>query len=332
VKTRFAAIFAELVACALVIAQIVFPGNALFHTWQYALSLVVVAWLLITSAARSRRALLGISLLGALIVVADGLASGLLGPDTERIARAPGTVAPLPNIGAAAFFSSATPQSLARGNAVITIRRRNHLDIIVAAGARKFLGAVLLTADAMPVAYLEAFDDDGNHLTVTQPTGTAFLSPFLLFRTRQDIAGEAHPIDGFALPGGNRTVKAVYFTPDDVARLHVAVPPSAAGQPAILYDVFDAASNHSLGIGVAASGVQTEIGGVRLVATLGTYPQLVIASAPHPYVLILGLFLIVVGLAGSSLQPDDGAMRESKRHEEEHGEGEQHVGARGQES
>ena len=329
-STRSGAIFAELVACVLVIAQLVFPGNPLFHTWQYALALAVVAWLLITSATRSRRALFGISLLGALIVIADGFASGLVGPDTERFARAPGTIAPLPDVGAAAFFSSATPQSIAKGNGVITIRRRSHSDIFVSAGARKFLGALLLTADAVPVAYVEAFDDRGNHLTVTQPTGTAFLSPFLLFRTRQEIAGGTHPIDGFALPGGSRTVKVVYFTPDDVSRLHVQVPPSAIGQPAILYDVFDTA-NHSLGIGVAASGVETEIGGVRLRATLGTYPQLVIASAPQPYVLILGLFLVVAGIAGSLLQPDNGAMRESKRHEEEHGDGEHRIGARGQE-
>ncbi len=323
--------FAELVACVLVIAQIVFPGDPLFHTWQYALALAVVAWLLITSAARNRRALFSISVLGALIVIADGLASGLLGPDTERVARAPGTVAPLPDIRAAAFFSSATPESLVKGNATITIRRRNHLDILVTTGSRKFLGAMLLTANAIPVAYVEAFDDDGNHLTVTQPTGAAFLSPFLLFRTRQEIAGGPHPVDGFALPGANRTVKVVYFTADDVVRLKVAVPPSAAGQPAILYDVFDARSNNSLGIGVAGSGVQTEIGGVRLHATLGTYPQLVIASAPHPYALIFGLLLIVVGITGSFLQPDDGAVREPKRHEEEHGEGEQRISARGQE-
>jgi len=330
VNSRFAAIFAELVACVLVIAQIVFPGNLLFHTWQYAIALALVAWLLITSASRRRRALFGISLLGALIVIADGLASGLVGPDTERVAHAPGTIAPIPDIGAAAFFSSATPQSIAQGSGVITIRRKNHSDILVTAGARKFLGAMLLTAEPMPAAYVDAFDDNGNHLTVTQPTGAAFLSPFLLFRTRQEIAGGTHPIDGFALPGGNRTVKVVYFTPEDVTRLHVQVPPSASGQPAILYDVFDTA-NHSLGIGVAASGVETEIGGVRLHATLGTYPQFVIASAPQPYVLILGLFLIVVGLAGSFLQPDNGAMRESKRHEEQHGDGEHHVGARGQE-
>jgi hypothetical protein len=326
VNARFAGVFAELIACALVIAQIVVPGAPLFHTWQYALALAVVAWLLIVSATRSKRALFAISVLGALIVLADGFASGLLGADTERIARAPGTVAPIPDIAAAAFFSSASSQSIAKNNAVIAIRRRNHTDIVVTPGSREFLGAWLLTAEAMPVAYVEAFDDSGDHLTVTQPTGSAFLSPFLLFRTRQEIAGGMHPIDGFALPGGNRSVKVVYFSPDDVVRLKVQLPPSAAGGPAILYDVFDAGSNHSLGIGVAASGVETEIGGVRLRATLGTYPQLVVASAPHPYVLILGLFFIVVGLAGSLLQSDHGAMRESERHEEEHGDGEQHVG------
>ncbi|HTX03999.1 MAG TPA: hypothetical protein VMD07_09985 [Candidatus Acidoferrales bacterium] len=331
-KTRLAGIVTEVVACVLVIAQIIVPGDALFHTWQYALALAVVAWLLIASVSRSRRGLFGISLLGALIVIADGLASGLLGPDTERLARAPGTVAPIPDIGAAAFFSNATPQSIARGDAVITIRRRNHSEILVTPGSRKFLGGSLLTAVRMPVAYVEAFDEGGNHLTVTQPTGAAFLSPFLLFRTRQEIAGGSHPIDGFALPAVNRSVKVVYFTPEDVARLHMQLPPSADGEPAMLYDVFDSRSNHSLGIGVAASGVQTEIGGVRLRATLGTYPQLVIASAPQPYILTLGLLLIASGIVGSFLQSDDGAMRESEGHEEEHGNREHRVGARHQES
>ena len=331
-SARLGGVFAELIACVLVVAQIVVPGAALFHTWQYALALTVAAWLLIVSVTRSRRVFFTVSVVGALIVLADGMASGLLGADTERVARAPGTVAPIPDIGAAAFFSSATPKSIVEGGGVITVRRRNHNDIVVTPGSRKFLRAWLLTADAMPVAYVEAFDDNGNHLTVTQPTGNAFLSPFLLFRTRQEIAGGTHPVDGFALPAANRTVKVVYFSPQDVARLKVQLPPSATGAPAILYDVFDAASSHSLGIGVAASGVETEIGGVRLRATLGTYPQLVIASAPHPYALILGLLLIVVGLAGSFLEPDHGAMREPERHEKEHGEGQHRVRTGSQES
>lgn len=333
-KAQLAGILTEILACALVIAQIVFPGEALFHTWQYVLVLAVVAWLLIATASRAGRSLFAISLFGALIVVADGLASGLLGPDTQRIARAPGTIAPIPDVGAAAFFASATPESIAGGHAVITLRRRNHVDILVTPGSRRFLGALLLTGEPMPVAYVEAFGEDGNHLTVTQPTGNAFLSPFLLFRTRQEIAGGTHPVDGFALPAVNRTVKAVYFTTADVAHLRLQLPPSAEGQPAILYDVFDVQANRSLGIGVAASGVETEIGGVRLRATLGTYPQLVIASAPQPYVLTLGLVLIVLGIAGSALplQPNNRAVRESKRHEEEHGDGEHRVSARHQES
>jgi hypothetical protein len=327
VRTQLTGILAEILACALVLAQIAFPGNALFHAWQYALALAVAAWLLIAAASRAGRSLLALSLFGALIVVADGLASGLLGPDTQRIARAPGTITPIPDIGAAAFFASATPESIAGGRSIITLRRRNHLDVLVRPGSRKFLGALLLTGEPMPVAYVEAFGEGGNHLTITQPTGSAFLSPFLLFRTPQEIAGGTHFVDGFALPAINRTVKTVYFTPADVTRLHLQLPPSAEGQAAILYDVFDVKANRSLGIGVAASGVETEIGGVRLRATLGTYPQLVIASAPQPYVLILGLSLSVVGIAGSFLQPNHRAVRESKRHEEEHGDGEHRVGA-----
>lgn len=330
-KVRLPGLITELLACVLVIVQIAVPGNALFHTWQYALALAVVAWLLIAAASRTGRNLFAVSLFGALIVTADGLASGLLGADSQRIVRAPGTIAPIPDAGAAAFFSSASPQSIADGNAVITLRRRNHSDVLVTPGSRKFLGALLFTGESMPVAYVEAFGDGGNHLTVTQPTGTTFLSPFLLFRSQQEIAGGMHRIDGFALPAANRNVKVVYFAASDLSRLDLKLPPSAAGKPAILYDVFDARANQSLGIGVAVSGVETEIGGVRLRATLGTYPQLVVASAPQPYVLLLGLVLIVAGIAGSFLKPDDRAMRESERHEEEQRDGEHRVGARGQE-
>ncbi|MGH7714889.1 MAG: hypothetical protein ACREML_02720 [Vulcanimicrobiaceae bacterium] len=304
-KLRLSGIITELVACVLVIAQIAVPGESLFHTWQYALALAVVAWLLIASASRAGRKLFAVSLFGALIVTADGLASGLLGADTQRIARAPGTIAPIPDAGVAAFFSSASRQSIANGNALITLRRRNRSDVLVTPGSRKFIGALLFTGESMPVAYVEAFGNGSDHLTVTQPDGTTFLSPFLLFRTRQDIAGGMHPIDGFAVPAVNRTVKAVYFTPSDLSRLNVHPPPTAEGLPGILFDVFDARANHSLGIGVAISGVETEIGGVRLRATLGTYPQLVIASAPQPYVLLFGLLLIVAGVAGSFLQTSD---------------------------
>lgn len=331
-SSRVSSLIAAAVACAVVLAQIAFPGQALFHTWQYALALVVLAWLLISAASREGRGFFTFAMLGAMIVVADGLASGLLGPDTDTVVHAPGTIAPLPEIGAAAFFAGADAQTIEGGQAPITIRRRNHGDIVITPGSRRFFGALLLLAEPSPAAYVDATDPAGNHLTVTQPTGGSFLSPILLFREQQTIAGQAHPVDGFALPGANRTVKVVYFSASDVAELHVPLPPTAAGKAAILYDVFDAKSNRSVGIGVAPSGELTAIGGVQLRATLGRYPRLVVASAPQPYALIFGLLLFVLGGVLSVLQPHDRAMRESKRHEEEHGDREHRVRARQQES
>lgn len=299
-------LLAALIACALVVAQIVFSGAPLFHTWQYAFALAILGWLLIAQAAREVRSAEGrggrwiaLGLLGALIVVADGMASGLVGPDTERVAHAPGSIMPLPGVGAA-FFSSADPRAIEAGEASVTLRRRNHRDIVVTPGSRKFVGALMLLAQPMPAAYIEASDARGNHLTVTQPSGGSFLSPVLLFHDRQPIAGSIHPIDAFALPAAQRSLKVVYLSADDVSRLHVPLTPHAAGASAILYDVFDESGNHSLAIGVAASGEETTLAGVHLRATLGRYPQLVIASVPQPYVLLLGLGLIALGLGTSA--------------------------------
>jgi hypothetical protein len=209
---------------------------------------------------------------------------------------------------------------------VVTLRRRNHTDVVVTPGSDKFLGASLLTLKPLRAAYIGAVDERGNHLTVTQQTSGAFLSPVLLFHDAQSIAGEMHPVSSFELPGAKRSVKVVYFSADDVIRMHFHVPPDALGQPVLLYDVFNSDTNTSVGIDVGPSGAETRIGGVRLRAVLGTYPELVIASVPPPIVLVIGLALFVVGLILAAFaakspkesQPDHGAVRESVRHEEQH--------------
>lgn len=281
----------------------------MFHTWQYALALAVLGYLLIAYATPAIRGqegtgsrMLGVALLGALVAVAAGLASGLLGPDNVRLARAPGSIAPLPDIGAAAFFGNADAATIASGGATVTLRRRAHTDIVVTPGSHKFLGGVMLMTEPMRAAYVDASDLRGNHLTITQQTGSTFLSPVLLFRDSQSIAGSMHFVSSFELPGVKRSVKVVYFTAEDVEKMHVPVPPDAAGKPALLYDVFDE-SNKSVGIGLAPSGAEARIGGVLLKATLGSYPQLLIASVPAPIALFAGLGLLVVGLVGMAVLP-----------------------------
>jgi hypothetical protein len=304
VSARTATLVAGFAACAIVVAQVLIPGRALFHTWQYALALGVLAYLLISYVAPAMRGndgpvgkMVAVALLGALIVVADGLASGLLGPDTETIASAPGTIQPLPEIGAAAFFAGADPSTIESGRASVALRRRGQPDVVIQAGARRFFGALLLGLRPKPAAYIDATDASGNHLTITQQTSGAFLSPVLLFKEQQPIMGKLHPVDGFQLPAVNRSVKAIYFDARDLARLHV--PADALGKPALLYDVFATSSNKSLGITLAPSGEPVRIAGVVVRATLGTYPELVISSAPEPYVMIFGLALFVFGLAAA---------------------------------
>ena len=302
---RVLSIIAALLACALVVAQFFFAGAALFHTWQYAFALAILAWIVIANVAREMRdaegkgaRLTALALVGALIVIADGMASGLLGPDTERVTRAPGSIAPLPGLGAA-FFAGVDPQGIANGNAGVVLRRSDRSQVPITPGSRKFLGALMLYTEPVPAAYVEAFDISGNHLTVTQPNGGSFLSPVLLFRERQMIAGKVHPVDGFNVPAVKRSLKVVYLNADDVLLLHV--PLSGTPRPAMLYDVFDESGNHSLAIGVAASGDETTLAGVRLRATLGRYPELVIVSVPEPFVLLTGFVIFAFGLAASSL-------------------------------
>jgi len=304
VSSRFPSLAVALVALALVVAQIVIPGAAIFHTWQYTVALAVIGYLLVTYATPALRGqegaasrMLGAGLAGVLIVVAAGIASGLLGPDTERISRAPGTIVPLPDIGAAAFFSNADPQTIASGDGMVSLRRRNHTDIVISPGSHKFLGGLMLMLEPLPAAYFDASDAGGNHLTITQQTGSTFLSPVLLFKDRQSIAGEMQFVGGFELPGAKRSVKVVYFDAEDVRRQHFPVPAEAAGKPVVLYDLFDS-SDKSVGIGMAPSGAEVRVGGVLLKATLGTYPQLLIASVPAPIAVLIGLGLFVTGLAG----------------------------------
>ncbi len=68
--------------------------------------------------------------------------------------------------------------------------------------------------------------------------------------------------------------------------------------PAILFAVADNSDRTvANGFGIAAPGVEKIVGGLRLTGTLGTYPAIVVASAPYLPLLLLGLLLCVVAAA-----------------------------------
>jgi hypothetical protein len=279
------------VAIALVLVQDAFPAWTGFHTWQYAAVLALLA-VAVVQHARHTGGTTGLTgALGALVIVAAGLGSGLLGPDTEIVERPPGTVAPLPDVGAAAFFPNADASAIAAGNSAVVLRRRDGPPLDIGPGDRRFVAATELQLVPRPAAYVEARDAAGNRLTITQPTNPAFLSPVLLFGQRVTIAGTELPADGFAVPAARRQIKAFYFSKSDSQAARAR---GMAGVESVLFAVDDESGNVIPGaIGFGRSGQTVVLGGVHLRPTLGTYPALAISAVPFPPALFAGGVLLL---------------------------------------
>jgi len=294
------------VAIALVLAQVLAPATTFYHSWQYALALAIALAAMIAYAndalrgrdgVRGRRALVAIA--GAAVVAVAGLASGLLGPDTARIAGTPATVVPIPALGAAAFFASVDASGIARGTASVTLRRRGAPPITIDPGRRRLTGESLLYLEPRPAAYVEEFDAGGERLTVTQPANASFLSPVIVFPQRQRIGALDVPLDTFAAPARHRVVRALYFTPQQLAQMgHAAM---RADAPALVL-AMATDDGRSLGIALAESGRVVSLGGIRVRATIGSYPALAVASAPPLWALVAGIAAFGGGIAWSAVR------------------------------
>jgi hypothetical protein len=300
-STRAFAVAAGFIGVALSLAQYVVPAWPGFHTWQYTAALVLVCVVLLAYARSARKedgetgARLAIAAVGAFVVAAAGIGSGLLGPDTRTVTGTPGTVTPLPDVGAAAFFPAEDADGLAHGAAHVLLRRRDADPVDIGPGERRYVGATALETEFKLAAYVEARDASGAHLTVTQPTNAAFLSPVLFFPQRVTIAGRSLQADAFSVPAAHRAIKVFYF-PKDAAAPGAAM--HGVSGPAVLFAVDD--DNGRLvpgGIGFAAAGHEVLLGGLRLRATLGTYPALVISAVPLPLAIGIGFALVAFGLA-----------------------------------
>lgn len=306
-SARRTAILVAAIAIALVVAQDVYPQTPLYHTWQYALALGIALTVVIVYSSGARRGDDGargkrtlVAMLGAAVVIVAGLASGLLGPDTTQIVGTPGTVTPVGALGVAAFFAPADAAAIARGNAGVVLRRRNGPEIALDAGRHRVVGESLLSLEQRPAAFLDAWDARGDHLTVTQPNNASFLSPVLLFRERQRIGAVDVPFDTFATPAQHRVVRALYFTPQDLAGFRHDLGDTT--HPAVILTASDDAGR-PLGITLARSGNDVSLGGVRIRVTIGTYPALSVASAPPTWALAVGILLFAIGVGWSALRP-----------------------------
>ena len=272
-----------------VLVQIVFPGRDFYHYgWFNVLlaALIVVALMQLRGIAAKlparTRTGMWVAALGVALVGVAGIANGLLAPDTQIVIGAPGASVRVDELGRSLDFP------------------------LVENGANAF--PVSYTADGFllrpvprNVVEIQAYDNRGAHLTITQPTGNVFLSPVLTMASRQTIAGMNLPYDSFAIPAVHREVKAVLFDAQQAAQLRAL---SGEPGPAVLFDVEDEGGHElSHGIALARDGQTVPVDDVRLRPRIQYYPAVQIIAIPNLLVVGIGLVLIAAGVALARFAP-----------------------------
>jgi hypothetical protein len=296
------AVVAGIATIALVALQVFLPAWSGVHTEPYAVALAICLAVLIGYAVRAgagkdgaRGRWFALGAAGAALIGVTGLASGLLGPETETMIHAPGSSVPLAGLGLTGVFPLADGETIARGDARIAVRTPSGSLIELAPGRPRLVGTAVVEAQPRIAAYVSAFDASGRRLTITQPTGPAFLSPVLQFVQQLGLAGQVLPSDTFATPARHRIVTAVYISAAAARAMHSE---RIGDRDVVLFSVRDERGRGVPGgIGVAGTGEAARVGDLLVRPILGTYPALVVGSGPHPLALWGGGLCIVAGLA-----------------------------------
>jgi hypothetical protein len=278
-----------------VVLEIAAPGRAVYHAGWYNL---LVAALVATVAfggrrffirapsIRARVAALALTV-GAAIAGVAAVASGLFAPDDQSFVGAPGQRIVVESLGTLVF-----PLASADAAASVTLERPLHVRAAIGGHPRE-TGNFILRTFSRNVVDVEARDLRGNRLTVTQPSGSVFLSPVLLMQHRQTIAGMDLPFDSFNVPAARRIVKAVMFTPAEAAMLlHGA----DAGEPAVLFAVDDENERplpHA--IGLSSAGRLVRLDGLELRGVVSSYPAVEVVAAPNLAAAVFGALLVLGG-------------------------------------
>lgn len=291
-----------LVVVAAVVVELVLPGKSVYHAGWYNVSLAALAIIAILSGRRHLRAnadaklrFVAVALMtGAAIAGLAGVVSGLLAPDAQTFVGAPGQRLRVESLGTL-DFPLASAESAATG--AVTLERPLH-HVVTIGDAPYYAGNFVLHATPRDVVYVEARDLRGNRLTVTQPSGSVFLSPILVMEHRQTIAGMDLPFDTFSVPAAQRVVKAVMFTAAQAAMLLRGG--AALGEPAVLFAVDDE-NQRPLpnAIALSAGGRAVNAGGLMLRGQVMSYPAIEVAATPNVVATAFGALLVLAGVIGA---------------------------------
>lgn len=293
---------AAVAAVAVAVVEVALPGRDLYHAGWF--NVVVLALAIATAVlakpkflhARSNagRGAVAAVALGAAFAALAAAASGLLAPDNRTVVGAPGQRIALEDAGGTLIFpqaGGAATQSPLAGDVLFVRPPRASVTI----GDRgRYAGFFMLRPVARTVVFVDARDEHGAHLTVTQPSGAAFLSPVLLMREHQSIAGFDVPFDSFAVPAAHRLVRAVLFTPQQAAMMHGL---ESGSGPAVLFAVDDE-NDRPLphGVDAARAGATVAIAGLQLRATAFDYPAVEVVAVPPIPAVIAGFVFVAGGL------------------------------------
>jgi len=267
-----------------------------FHTWVFALVCALAGVLLSVQgiagirprSVSERFAALG-ALGGALVCAAMVSASFAVGPP-HQLPGSPGQITPVRS-GASVLvvFPPVTEQQLRDGTPAESVS-------VLAGGATTQLapeetrkvGQYVLRAAIGPIALVRATTPQGKPVTITQPEGATFASPYLMFPGR---SGDQR-LDLIAVPPLHRTVNITYYASyhDEARHLDIA-------SPFVLVQVAED-NGAALFRGATISGKPLAGGGLRLTFLLGQYPVVTLSSAPATIPFALGTLMIAVGLVG----------------------------------
>lgn len=272
------------VLAALAGLEIFVPGRDVYHAGWFNVALAAIAVVMLSQvrrrlAATERRVPTAAFVLGASIAAMAAIANGLFAPDNRTVVGAPGQRVRVEDAGGSLQFPIVPNAAQGPGR--------------VAFDGPPVRSFVFKDVDRTVVA-VEARDLRGAHLTVTQPTGNAFLSPVLMMQQRQTIAGMNVPFDSFAVPAAHRVVKAVLFTPQQAAMLRGL---EGLEVPAVLFaadDENDRPLPHAIALSVG--GQTVAVGGLLLRATVLQYPAVEIIAVPSPAAVALSALLVIGGL------------------------------------
>ncbi|HEY1655448.1 MAG TPA: hypothetical protein VGF86_10065 [Candidatus Tumulicola sp.] len=294
-----------LLVVAAVVGESFFPGRNAYHYGWFNAALI---GLTIVAAAAGRRALtdartprsrvaVGAIVVGCALAGLAGAANGLFAPDDRTVVGAPGERTRVDDLGGTIDFplvDAGDPRAASSFGVVVVLDRPGRRPLPIGQRGRN-AGSFVVRSAPRQVVYVEARDPQGGRLTITQPSGSSFLSPVLMMQQNQTIAGLSLPFDSFAVPAMHRVVKAVLFSAAEASTLRGLA--GGVPAPAVLFAVDDANDRplpHA--IAVARDGATVAAGGLSLQAIVLSYPAVDVMPVPAPLAVAFGALLVVAGL------------------------------------